>query len=227
MMGVAAEETTGALVKFGRLTAEIEAQKRALFMQLHKLDDKRDEQSKLLAESKKIHLRLAEKLDEQEAIIGDLEHEEGNLESKALALTSQIQAIQAKRAVTALGESAQGFIWPLNGPITSYYGERWGRMHTGIDIDGNTGDPVVASKAGRVIMASYYSGYGNAVIIDHGGGYATLYGHLSAFDVSKGETVSQGQIIGRVGCTGSCTGSHLHFEVRINGEPVDPLPYLP
>lgn len=100
-------------------------------------------------------------------------------------------------------------------------------MHTGIDIDGVTGDPIVASKTGTVILAEYYSGYGNAVIVDHGGGYSTLYGHMSAFSVSNGQSVSQGQELGKVGCTGSCTGDHLHFEIRINGNPVDPMPYLP
>jgi murein DD-endopeptidase MepM/ murein hydrolase activator NlpD len=123
--------------------------------------------------------------------------------------------------------SAQGFIWPLNGPITSGYGPRWGRMHTGIDIDGYAGQAIVASKAGRVIVASPYGGYGNAVVIDHGGGIATLYAHMSAFSVSSGNSVGQGQVVGSVGCTGSCTGDHLHFEVRVNGGAVNPLDYLP
>jgi murein DD-endopeptidase MepM/ murein hydrolase activator NlpD len=129
--------------------------------------------------------------------------------------------------VATLGESAQGFIWPLNGPVTSPYGERWGSMHTGIDIDGYSGQPIVASKAGQVIMSSSYSGYGNTVIVDHGGGYATLYAHMSGFATSSGKYVEQGKVVGYVGCTGSCTGDHLHFEVRINGNPVDPMKYLP
>jgi murein DD-endopeptidase MepM/ murein hydrolase activator NlpD len=100
-------------------------------------------------------------------------------------------------------------------------------MHTGIDIDGYSGQPIVAAKDGVVVLAEYYSGYGNAVVIDHGGGYATPYGHMSRFAVRNGQSVEQGEIIGYVGCTGSCTGDHLHFEVRINGDPVDPMPYLP
>jgi virulence factor Mce-like protein len=123
--------------------------------------------------------------------------------------------------------SEEGFIWPLDGAITSPYGPRWGRMHTGIDIDGVTGEPVVASAEGTVALASYYSGYGNAVIIDHGNGFSTLYGHLSSIDVDAGDEVQQGQVVGAVGCTGNCTGDHLHFEIRIDGTPVDPLPYLP
>jgi murein DD-endopeptidase MepM/ murein hydrolase activator NlpD len=138
-----------------------------------------------------------------------------------------IQAAQAVRSSLARGISREGFIWPLNNSITSYYGYRWGRMHNGIDIDGTTGEPIVAAKEGTVIMAQSYSGYGNAVIIDHGGGVATLYAHLSSFDVRDGQSISQGQIVGAVGCTGSCTGDHLHFEVRVNGSPRDPLDFLP
>ena len=120
-----------------------------------------------------------------------------------------------------------GFAWPLDGPITSPYGPRWGRIHTGIDIDGVTGEPIIASAGGRVVLSSYYSGYGNAVIIDHGNGFSTLYGHLSSLDVGVGDEVEQGQVVGAVGCTGNCTGDHLHFEIRIDGVPLDPLPYLP
>lgn len=123
--------------------------------------------------------------------------------------------------------SEEGFIWPLEGAITSPYGPRWGRMHTGIDIDGVTGEPVVASAEGTVVLAAYYSGYGNAVIVDHGNGFSTLYGHLSSIDVDTGDEVRQGQVVGAVGCTGHCTGDHLHFEIRIDGTPLDPLPYLP
>jgi murein DD-endopeptidase MepM/ murein hydrolase activator NlpD len=121
--------------------------------------------------------------------------------------------------------SASGFIWPVSGPITSPFGWRWGRMHEGIDIGAPTGTAIHAAKAGTIIFAGVQSGYGNIVIIDHGGGVATAYGHMSAIWVGGG-SVSQGQGIGAVGCTGHCTGPHLHFEVRINGAPVNPLNYL-
>lgn len=122
---------------------------------------------------------------------------------------------------------AVGFGWPIQGTITSLFGPRGGAMHEGVDIDGETGDPVAASAAGTVLMASYYSGYGNAVIVDHGDGITTLYGHLNGFMVTPGQRVNQGQTIGVVGSTGHSTGSHLHFEIRVAGAPVDPLPYLP
>jgi murein DD-endopeptidase MepM/ murein hydrolase activator NlpD len=123
--------------------------------------------------------------------------------------------------------SATGFAWPLSGNVTSGYGYRWGRMHTGIDIDGSTGQPIRAAKAGTVISAGYMNGYGNTTVIDHGGGISTLSAHQSGFAASPGARVSQGQVIGYVGCTGNCYGDHLHFEVRVDGSPQDPMNYLP
>jgi len=125
------------------------------------------------------------------------------------------------------GASASGLIWPLSGPITSPFGPRWGRMHTGIDIAGPYGAPIRAAKAGTVILAGSDGGYGNATIIDHGGGFSTLYGHQSRIVVSDGQTVSQGQVIGYEGCSGNCTGPHVHFETRVNGSPQNPMNYLP
>ena len=124
------------------------------------------------------------------------------------------------------GGSASGLIWPVNGPVVSPFGMRWGRMHEGIDIGASTGTPIAAAAAGTVVYAGWEEGYGNFVVIDHGDGLATAYGHQSRIAVSNGETVGQGQIIGYVGCTGHCYGPHLHFEVRVNGVAQDPLNYL-
>ena len=118
------------------------------------------------------------------------------------------------------------FHWPLRGRITSGFGLRWGRQHTGIDIAGVSGDPVRASKAGVVTVAGWMGGYGKAVVLQHGDGTATLYGHNSGILVSKGQAVKQGEQIAAVGSTGNSTGPHLHFEIILGKNPVDPLPYL-
>lgn len=117
-------------------------------------------------------------------------------------------------------------IWPSGGVVTSSFGPRWGRMHNGIDIAASSGTPVVAVKAGTVIQARAYGGYGNMVIIDHGSGFTTLYGHLTDIFVTAGQSVSQGTQVGTMGCTGSCTGPHVHFETRVNGSAQDPMLYL-
>lgn len=227
LMGVAAQENTTTLIRYGRLRLRIEDQHRELFAEKETLEGTRDEQANVLAELDKKHSELRANLAELESRIDKDRATEEILAKQEAKLEADILAAQVGRAVAARGVSTAGFIWPLNGAITSYYGPRWGRMHTGIDIDGTTGEPIVASKAGRVIVASAYGGYGNAVVIDHGGGVATLYAHMSGFAVSEGDSVSQGAVVGYVGATGNVTGDHLHFEVRVNGSPQDPLNYLP
>ena len=128
---------------------------------------------------------------------------------------------------TGAGISPSGFIWPVNGVLTSGYGPRWGRMHTGIDIGAPSGTPIKAAKAGEVIFTGWLGGYGNAVILDHGDGVATLYGHQSRIGCTEGQILNQGDILGFVGTTGHSTGNHLHFEVRVDAEPRNPRPYLP
>ena len=112
--------------------------------------------------------------------------------------------------------------------ISSGYGARWGSTHTGIDITagGCYGDNIYAAASGTVITASYHWSYGNYVVIDHGGGYSTLYAHASSLLVSAGQQVSQGDVIARIGSTGQSTGPHLHFEVRINGNTQNPLNWV-
>jgi murein DD-endopeptidase MepM/ murein hydrolase activator NlpD len=148
------------------------------------------------------------------------------LQAASQALTARILAAQAHDAGAPATPSAAGLIWPVSGPITSPFGWRWGRMHEGIDIGVPYGTPIHAAAAGTVIYCGWEEGYGNLVVIDHGGGIATAYGHQSSIAVTCGQHVDQGQVIGYVGCTGHCTGPHLHFEVRVNGAPVDPLGYL-
>jgi murein DD-endopeptidase MepM/ murein hydrolase activator NlpD len=156
-------------------------------------------------------------------------HEVAGLARVSASLGAQIQAAQASNSYAPPGDvtpSSAGFIWPVNGPVTSGFGMRWGRMHEGIDIGVASGTPIHAAASGRVVYSGWMDGYGNLVAIDHGRGISTAYAHQSSIAVGNGQTVSQGQVIGYVGCTGHCFGPHLHFEVRINGSPVDPLGYL-
>jgi murein DD-endopeptidase MepM/ murein hydrolase activator NlpD len=124
-------------------------------------------------------------------------------------------------------------IWPIVGKLESGFGGRRNpfggsgyEFHSGQDIDAQTGDPVVAGASGKVTFTGWQNGYGQLIVIDHGGGLTTRYGHLSHIDIEQGQTVERGQFIGRVGSTGRSTGPHLHYEIRINDEPVNPLQYL-
>ncbi len=129
--------------------------------------------------------------------------------------------------------SSSGFQWPINAPVTSEYGYRihpvYGsrRLHAGMDIGAPGGTPIASSNDGVVIFAGRQGGYGNTIIVDHGGGITTLYAHQSRLGASVGQAVNRGDIIGYVGATGTATGNHLHFEVRVNGSPTNPRNYLP
>jgi murein DD-endopeptidase MepM/ murein hydrolase activator NlpD len=152
------------------------------------------------------------------------------LQAESANLAAQIRSSQASSPAVTYSSgsgspSASGFIWPVGGPVVSPFGWRWGRMHEGVDIAAGYGTPIAAAASGTVIFAGWMGGYGNLIIVDHGGGIATAYAHQSSFAVGGGP-VSQGQTIGYVGCTGHCYGPHLHFEVRVNGSAVDPLGYL-
>jgi murein DD-endopeptidase MepM/ murein hydrolase activator NlpD len=125
-------------------------------------------------------------------------------------------------------------MWPsYTRTITSYYGYRTNpvsgiyKLHSGVDIGASNGTAIYAAASGTVVLAQYYGGYGNCVMINHGNGYTTLYGHMSSIAVSSGQTVSQGQTVGYVGSTGNSTGPHLHFEVRASssGGTIDPFSF--
>ncbi len=170
---------------------------------------------------------------------------EGDVSKIQDQIQAQIQAAQAAEPAPVAGpvqggsytpgpESSSGFIWPVNGPVVSGFGPRTinggYEFHPGIDIAVPTGTPIHAAAAGTVILEESEAssgGYGNYTCIDHGGGLSTCYAHQESFAVSQGQHVSQGQVIGYSDCTGYCFGPHLHFEVRVNGQVVDPMGYLP
>ncbi len=171
---------------------------------------------------------------DRQAVVDSIDAHVDHLHGIEADLQAEIQAqIAAETSAAAPLEagpvpapSASGLIWPVDGIVTSGFGYRWGRMHEGIDISVPEGTPIRAAASGTVILAAYSGGYGNYTCIDHGGGLSTCYAHQSGYAVSSGQSVAQGQTIGYSGNTGSSTGPHLHFEVRVNGVAQDPLGYL-
>ena len=146
------------------------------------------------------------------------------------AVPPQTQGANLSSARVGGSAGFSGYIWPVVGPISSYFGEYRGagNIHRGLDVVGPYGAPVGAAAAGQVTLVSWQSwGYGNHVVIRHADGSQTLYSHFSDMYVQQGQWVDQGEAIGGLGCTGYCTGTHLHFEVIIGGVKMDPLDYLP
>jgi len=164
-------------------------------------------------------------------VLAQVREQRGILEDDLASL----EAEQARVAAALQGSPAPGpvrqgsgqLIWPLSGPVVGAFGEaRPGHTHAGIDIAVPEGTPIRAADSGRVALMGYVGGYGNYTCIQHTGSLSTCYAHQSRFATSNGANVSQGQVIGYSGNTGNSTGPHLHFEVRINGSPVDPMGYL-
>ena len=144
---------------------------------------------------------------------------------------AQEAAKRKKYQVTSRGSSlprVSSYAFPLKSYsyVSSEYGSRWGTTHTGIDLAAPAGTHIYSWRSGTVTFAGWSGGYGNFIIVDHGDGFVTRYAHCSKIAVTKGQTVSQGQVIGYVGTTGNSTGNHLHFEVKVNGNFVNPRNYL-
>ena len=192
-----------------------------------RIDAARDEIAAKKAELDTVRDRKAAALDEVQT---DIHRLEGDISDIQGQIQAQIQAASSTPTTPLpagpIQGGSSGWIWPVNGTVSSPFGPRWGRMHEGIDIAAPAGTPIRAANAGNVILAAPTSGYGNYTCIEHGGGLSSCYAHQSSYATSVGASVQQGDVIGYVGCTGSCFGDHLHFEIRINGAAVDPLGYL-
>lgn len=155
----------------------------------------------------------------------------GNLRVTEAAFSEYIYRVNLPPPVSRATNTPGTLVRPARGAMTGWWGEgRRSHRHAGIDFDGNTGDPVIAAGAGKVVHAgaapSGYSGYGQMVLIDHGNGVETLYAHLSRIGVRHGADVGPGDYVGAIGTTGNVTGSHLHFEVRLGGRPVNPSNWI-
>jgi murein DD-endopeptidase MepM/ murein hydrolase activator NlpD len=224
----AKEQVRSAREETKRTRKQVAKETRAIAV---KTESARAERDWLLASQQALSEARADKEATLASVRHDREaflHEVAGLEAVSAQLAAHIQGAQATLSTSGAtsAPSSGGFIWPVSGPVTSTFGMRWGRMHEGIDIAAPSGTPIRAAAGGTVISAGWLGGYGNLIVIDHGGGLATAYAHLSGYAASSGQPVAQGQTIGFVGCTGHCFGSHLHFEVRVNGGAVDPFSYL-
>lgn len=165
--------------------------------------------------------------------IAHLESHNEELEAELDRIINNVSGSNGSNGVDNNLQTDSGFLRPVPGRITSNYGYRVNpvtgeyKLHKGIDYAGNYGDPIKASKSGVVEYSGWITGYGNTIILGHGNGVQTLYPHAQTLDVDYGDTVKQGDVIATVGSTGNSTGPHLHFEIRINGQAVDPLNYIP
>ncbi|HTQ11979.1 MAG TPA: peptidoglycan DD-metalloendopeptidase family protein [Fimbriimonadaceae bacterium] len=240
MQRIAAEDKK-VFLNYLSLRDQVKAKKSeadALVRRVAVLLDSQKEQQESLAGAKK---QKGEYLHALQAKQGELQEMLDQFEEDERSITDEIRVYEAsRRRPTKPGEKPAPYVpyaggpllRPVNGRLTSGFGMRFHpilhimRMHTGVDFGAAVGTPIHAAAAGVVIHSSYMRGYGNVVIIDHGGGLSTVYAHCSRIVVSDGEKVRRGQYIANVGSTGLSTGPHLHFEVRVNGKPVNPLRYL-
>lgn len=209
---------------------EIQSIKSEVDAKRAELGDRMKEMNAVISELEGQKSGLEDQLDEYAAAIDEFEAKI-QAEAAAAAKNNNSSASQSPSYSGGAKPNAGGWVWPCPGfyYISSYVGPRWGRTHNGLDIAGGSiyGKPIVAARAGTVIDAGWNSGgYGNYVMINHGDGFITIYGHMSSVAASNGQSVSAGQVIGYVGNSGRSTGPHLHFEVRLNGSVEDPLDYV-
>jgi murein DD-endopeptidase MepM/ murein hydrolase activator NlpD len=246
-------KSTGELATWKDLMERVSASDREVFTRYKDLRaevaDKKRRQDRLVTEIKglantqqrqKVHLN--EVREEKAEVLGDLRKKQSELQKMLRQLAADEAAIESQiaaylRAMRASGKSTgpaptSGWMRPCGGRLSSGYGMRYHpilrrtRLHAGVDFAAPSGTPIKAANTGVVIASQRMSGYGNVVIIDHGGGITTTYAHCSRIFVSRGQKVMRGQRIASVGATGLATGPHLHFEVRVNGKPVNPMRYL-
>jgi murein DD-endopeptidase MepM/ murein hydrolase activator NlpD len=202
-----------------RIAASIQAQRDQVVQVKGQLVDRQDRWRSVRSEKYTVLASTRESRQE-------LEGEIIALEKAQAQIAARLSQASGAPSMGPVKPGSGGLIWPASGPVTSGFGYRWGRLHAGIDIGLPEGTPLRAAASGRVIIAGWVDGYGNYTCIQHAGALSTCYGHQSRLGTSVGATVSQGQVMGYSGNTGHSTGPHLHFETRINGNPVDPMGYL-
>ncbi|MFZ4677030.1 MAG: M23 family metallopeptidase, partial [Nodosilinea sp.] len=220
-----------------QVLADLKAQAEAIQKQKVAVEEKRNQVALLKQQFLSQKREYEAEADEEKQLIARLKDRRGALEAAETQLardSEQIAGLIRQKIATSTGviRGTGRFVFPANANISSGFGNRvhpilgYSRFHAGIDFAASYGSTVRAADSGQVIFAGWYGGYGQTVIIDHGSGLSTLYAHNSRLLVQEGQSVQQGQAISAVGSTGLSTGPHLHFEVRQNGNPVDPAGYL-
>ncbi len=235
MLQTIAEKDRELFDRYESLTRNVSEKKRqqdSVVRQYEKLrafEDRKEAELSDVREEKSIALKqLRSRQAELKKLLQQFQADERNIAAEIAAYNRRIK----KNPKTARKPFKGRFMRPVNAPVTSGFGNRFhpilriSRLHAGTDFGARSGSPIFAVADGTVISASYSGGYGNRIILDHGGGLTTVYAHCSSLAVRAGQTVRQGQRIGAVGSTGLSTGPHLHFEMRINGRPVNPMSRL-
>lgn len=222
------------------LIDEIKAEKAKIAAQKAELEAERDHIAQLRRQADNERVQLASRQENQRQLLAQVEQEKkrvaaalDEMEATARQIAAKIRAEQAKSNRKLSPSGTKGMLWPLPGytQISSPFGWRihpllkTNRFHDGVDLPAPAGTEVIAPLDGQVISTGYLGGYGNHIVVDHGGGLSTMYAHLSAILVQNGQEVKKGQVIGRVGSTGWSTGPHLHFMVLLQGEPTNPMNY--
>ncbi|BCV20167.1 murein hydrolase activator EnvC family protein [Moorella sp. Hama-1] len=222
------------------LINEIKAERDKIAARKSELEAERNRIAELRRQADGERVQLASRQASQRQLLAQVEQEKkrvaaalDEMEATARQIAAKIRAEQAKSNRKLAPEGVRGMLWPLPGytSISSPFGWRvhpllkTRRFHDGVDLPAPEGTEIIAPLDGQVISTGYIGGYGNHIVIDHGGGLSTMYGHLSAILVSNGQEVKKGQVIGRVGSTGWSTGPHLHFMVLLQGEPTNPMNY--
>lgn len=224
-----------------KLLAEVKQEREDYASKKAVCEQKQAEYTQLQAETQQKQADLKNKVDQREAKLAQMKSDAKELEASIddLSAVQKIISDAIKKLSKMTGDGLLAsrklihMVWPVNARITSEFGRRfhpilkvW-KLHDGLDLGAKSGTPIKAAEQGIVITAGYLTGYGNTVIILHGDGISTLYGHQSKIAVKKGDKVTRGQTIGYVGSTGYSTGPHLHFGVMDNGTPVNPINWLP
>ncbi len=235
MLQTIAEKDRELFDRYESLTRNVSEKKRqqdSVVRQYEKLrafEDRKEAELSDVREEKSIALKqLRSRQAELKKLLQQFQADERNIAAEIAAYNRRIK----KNPKTARKPFKGRFMRPVNAPVTSGFGNRFhpilriSRLHAGTDFGARSGSPIFAVADGTVISASYSGGYGNRIILDHGGGLTTVYAHCSSLAVRAGQTVRQGQRIGAVGSTGLSTGPHLHFEMRVNGRPVNPMSRL-